>query len=415
MRTGSSRVRLRGHFAVGVRNPLRTVALAGIAAGVLAVATGSAGAATFTLQPTPIPAGATTSYLTDLSCSSAKDCTAVGTYASSSGTYTPYALRWDGTQWSLQSVPSPAGAQATDLDGVNCVTAKSCVASGVVTYPSTDPYSSNASTLIERWDGTSWTIEKTANPYTSGYTQELYSVSCSARIDCTAVGDYNGTTTGTIAERANGKKWSIQPTPTDQINGDQLTGVACPATSSCVAVGEGAPGVPLAEQWDGTSWTQDQIPLPGTSGGTIPSTGSPYRVSCTDASTCMAVGTWYPNGNSGQPLAESLSGTTWTAQNAAEISGSYSAGGGLGDVSCTSSDACTAVGEQTEPDGSTVQTLAERWDGAAWTIIKTPNLASHDESLDGIGCTGAAAKKCIVVGDYQDGTGHEQGMAGTTS
>jgi hypothetical protein len=75
---------------------------------------------------------------------------------------------------------------------------------------------------------------------------ELNSVSCRSAV-CEAIGD---TGLGTLAERWNGAKWSLQPTPNPgaAADNDQLTGIACTSPTACIAVGS-ANGAPLAEAY----------------------------------------------------------------------------------------------------------------------------------------------------------------------
>jgi hypothetical protein len=170
---------------------------------------------------------------------------------------------------------------------------------------------------------------------------------------------------------------------------------------------------PLAEHWNGTSWTLDSMPLPPSSGQPLASTGDTTGVSCTAATACTAVGNWEPNAGESQPLAERWDGSSWTPQTAADPSSSNAnAGASLGEVSCTSATACNAVGGQS-PDGTGGQTLAEHWNGTKWTIVATPNLSSTDDALNGIVCASATA--CELIGNYEDSSQSFWGFAGTSS
>ena len=63
-----------------------------------------------------------------------------------------------------------------------------------------------------------------------------------------------------LAERWNGKKWTIVPSP-DPGGAVQsfFNGVSCTAPSACTATGEqhsaSGGGHTLAERWDGATWT----------------------------------------------------------------------------------------------------------------------------------------------------------------
>jgi hypothetical protein len=66
-------------------------------------------------------------------------------------------------------------------------------------------------------------------------------------------------------------------------------------------------------------------------------------------------------------------------------------------VSCNGPSACTSVGY--DSDGNT---LIESWNGSAWSIVPSPNVANARNTLSGISCTGPTA--CTAVGTF--GTGY---------
>jgi hypothetical protein len=97
-------------------------------------------------------------------------------------------------------------------------------------------------------------------PRTQGAT--IGSVSCTSLSACTATGLAFAAPAGfppqTLAERWNGMRWRIQPTPLLPGAGDMNNfSVACPAQSACIAVaglkndGLGSQTT-LAEQWRGS-------------------------------------------------------------------------------------------------------------------------------------------------------------------
>lgn len=71
-------------------------------------------------------------------------------------------------------------------------------------------------------------------------------------------------------------------------------------------------------------------------------------------------------------LAERWNGACWFIQPTPNPVGAASAE--LLGVSCTSADACTAVGDDTYSAGRQL-TLAEWWNGAGWSIRPTPSPA----------------------------------------
>jgi hypothetical protein len=81
-------------------------------------------------------------------------------------------------------------------------------------------------------------------------------------------------------------------------------------------------------------------------------------------------------------------------------------GGQLGPVSCSSADACTAVGTNPGTNGLNV-TLAERWNGTSWRAQHTPKPAADtvpasSPQLLGVSCPSATF--CEAVGGYAVGT-----------
>ncbi len=113
----------------------------------------------WSVQPTPNPAGASESVLRGVSCVSASECTAVGYYKNGSGAKLTLAEYWNGSSWSIETMPNPLGASEGELRGVSCPSASECTAVG---------YYKNGSggelTLAERWDGSQWSIQLNAEP-----------------------------------------------------------------------------------------------------------------------------------------------------------------------------------------------------------------------------------------------------------
>ena len=213
--------------------------------------------------------------LAAVSCDAAADCVAVGTTGGSSGLKT-YAERWDGTAWTVVPTPTPPGASFSQLFAVSCTPDHKCSTAGT----------SDNTALIEMWDGTAWTIVPV--PVPSGATSSaLNAVSCLAATDCTAVGDYHLDliTERALIERWNGTTWTSVPSAGPvgpDVNGD-LYGVSCTTPIDCTAVGASpATGTALIEQWDGTAWMTVPDPDAGPAGL--------RAVSCTSPASCTAVG-----------------------------------------------------------------------------------------------------------------------------
>ncbi len=333
-----------------------------------------------------------------VSCTSATNCTAVGSYVVL-GTRVTLAEHWNGKEWAIQSTPNPTGALESRLEGVSCTSSKACMATGE--YENSE---GSTLSLAESWEGTKWTILATPSP-SGSKSSVLHVPSCSAGNACIAVGQYtnSGGTKLALAESWNGTEWTAQTPP--NLSGaaeSLLKGVSCTSTKACTAVGryknsEGAL-LTLAERWNGKEWTIQSTPNP--SGA---HENELLGVSCGSATGCTAVGTYENTGTKlGKSLAESWNGTEWTlllTPSPPEGEGSI-----LDGVSCPLSSACTAVGWYKGKRGTL--TLAEHWTGSEWQIQTMPALPyeTFKAELGGISCLSAIA--CTAVGLFShEGSG----------
>jgi hypothetical protein len=92
--------------------------------------------------------------------------------------------------WSIQQAPKTTTFTFTnnELQSVSCASPTDCTAVGSCTAVA--HYNNRAGrelTLVERWDGTSWSIQRTPNPVRASKSS-LTGVSCASPTVCTAVG-----------------------------------------------------------------------------------------------------------------------------------------------------------------------------------------------------------------------------------
>jgi hypothetical protein len=339
----------------------------------------------WTLVPVPTPSGETSIALDGISCRSTTQCVAVGAAFGNNSSELPGAEVWNGSTWTVSTVPVPGGSTFASLVGVSCVSTIDCVAVG--TYEDT---SSNQDPFAESWNGASWAVQSmpspaaTSNLYTSG-------VSCTSSTACIAIGDYQGSTAEVaFAERLTGTGWSALTVPMPAGSDfARLSGISCVSTA-CAAVGydENSSGtsLPLVENWNGSAWSVVSAPKP--SGSTDTELSS---VSCTATTACLAVGDYVHSKE--LPLAESLGTSGWKVTTVPAPTGSGSL---LSGESCVSAQDCIAVGEIYAP---TTETLAYAWNGSKWTVESTPTPKVPDGFLSSISCTSASA--CTSVGAAQ--------------
>jgi hypothetical protein len=201
-----------------------------------------------------------------------------------------------------------------------------------------------------------------------------------------------------LAEVWNGVSWKIRATPNPAgASNSYFQGVSCMSATSCIAVGYSedtlGDSVALAEVWNGAKWTIKATPDPIATNNSYL-----FSVSCASSTTCTAVGDFYITaaGVYGA-LSEAWNGATWTIQKTPNPAGSSD---GLDGVSCTSAISCVAVGYSvvTSSNGA----LVEVWNGATWAIQKTPRPASGSDTLSGVSCTSSTT--CTAVGNRGAGT-----------
>ncbi|MHB8718250.1 MAG: hypothetical protein ACYDAC_05060 [Candidatus Dormibacteria bacterium] len=314
-------------------------------------------------NPTPEQSNFYVNELIGVSCATPSECWAVGNTGTTAG-IAPLIERYDGATWTAVQTPALKG----NLFGVTCVSASDCWAVGYVDAPgaTSDTYV----TLIEHFDGASWTVATSPNVTTATLVQAqvniLQAITCDLS-GCTAVGYYDY---GVF--NPTGENVTVQQT--------------------------------LVEQYDPTSNTWGVVSSPNTSQSLNNALGG---VSCPSGGDCWAVGQAVtPNGNS-QTLIEHWDGMSWTIVGSPSPS---SVDNGLGGVSCPSETECWASGYY---GGSiTTRTLIEHYDSAtsAWTVSDTPNTGpSEPNSLSDIDCL--AVSQCAGIGSYTDSAGNNHGLA----
>jgi hypothetical protein len=308
----------------------------------------------WTIQPTPAPSGSTVNELLSVSCPARQFCMAVGFKILAAGNpVRGISESWDGRDWTLVPIPMPAKASYTDLTGVSCSSPGACTAVGLVIIGN-----QQSQPMAESWDGTAWALETVPNPHAENGSSAT-AVSCSRPSACTAGAEFGfgDVDQSVYALRWDGTDWAqqTQPNPTGQ-SANYESSVSCPTSSACTAVGSwtNIGSLALAERWNGTKWVRQTVAQP--EGSAQSEFGG---VTCTGAFSCVAVGTSSTNLN-GVPtttLAEQWHGTGWTAVPTPNPAGAEFAT--LAGVSCTTTAFCIAIGNSYDPTTKVTSTLAE--------------------------------------------------------
>ena len=314
----------------------------------------------WTIVSSPTTGAGDFDYLAGVTCVSASECWAVGFFGTSQ-TFQTLVERYDGTAWTIVTSPNaganPLFGNPNILTGVTCVGADDCWAVGYY-Y---NAYLLNYVTLIEHYDGSGWTVASSPNAPTL-YDNYLYGVTCVSASDCWAVGEYYPAATGvrTLIEKYDGASWSLvtlSPNPATGLDSN-LTGVACASAAECWAVGEsftvGATWQTLIEQYDGMAWTVVNSP-----NGSSLDDNFLRGVTCASTADCWAVGV-DNNGTADVTLIEQDTGSGWAIATSPNVSSSGSQNG-LEGVACVNADDCWAVGGYYISGSSSGQTLVEQY------------------------------------------------------
>jgi hypothetical protein len=355
---------------------------------------------TTAIPPDTSATGGNENDLYAVTCASGSDCWAMGLrYELVFGVLyeQTVAEHWNGTSWAIVASPNNGPIEAyNSLNSVTCLSANQCWAVGSYTGDGLIDQ-----TVTKYWDGDSWTIVPSANATLPGYSY-LDAVTCVSASDCWAVGGFGPGNPHTLTEHWDGSKWTIVSSPdipvdpTEVNNGNFLNGVACLSATDCWAVGygftNGITAKTLIEHWNGTSWSITTSASPSAQHNEL------NAVTCNAVSDCWAVGSSNDVNGNVLTLVEHWNGASWSVTDSPNIDGAWD--NELSAVSCAGSSDCWAVGFY---DTSVIyQTLIEHWDGTSWTIVSSPNTASTSENfLTGVSCF--ASSGCMAVGLSNDG------------
>ncbi|MCL4449585.1 MAG: IPT/TIG domain-containing protein [Actinobacteria bacterium] len=261
-------------------------------------------------------------FLEGVTCITASDCTAGGYYYN--GTVDQTLIEsYNGSTWSVVTSPNTATTQNNFLEGVSCVTSTDCTVVGYYYNGTVDQ------TLIESYNGTAWSVVTSPNTATT-QNNFLEGVTCITASYCTAVGYYyNGTVDQTLIESYNGTSWSVTTSPNQTDSGtatnNSLEGVSCVSSTDCTAVGyyyDVSINQVLVESYNGTSWS-----IVNAQDATIPGTGTTWAVNFSTSTTGALISgmgavtisapvcTVFPTSTSNYVVKDITAGTTPTVNN----------------------------------------------------------------------------------------------------
>jgi hypothetical protein len=335
----------------------------GILLAALVLVAAPAGAGT-TWNVVPSPNGPGSNELLGADASDASHVWAVGRVVTDTNpsTWRSQILRWDGGAWGITPHPHfPGNHMLLDVDAPS---ANQAWAVGNRQVPS-----DGTRTVVERWNGSSWVVQRSPNLDPTGLNllsgvrsvpsdpSMVWAVGSSSNPD----GSY-GELTLTI--RRAGGPWRRVPSPNVTLD-NHLEAVDATAPNRAWAVGWGNTnpfgGVALAIvlRWDGTRWRLESLP--------DPSQIMLFGVEAVAPNDVWAVGHTYVGGPHWIPLIMHWDGVSWTEATIPIPK----FGGQLRDIVALSPSNVYATGFAGE--GSFAETLVLHWDGTSWTRQTTPS------------------------------------------
>ncbi|TVZ05375.1 hypothetical protein EAS64_12490 [Trebonia kvetii] len=274
--------------------------------------------------------------LTGVSCPAAGYCLAVGEYdPGDRGLPRPYAMSWDGASLSpAVRLPLPTASDLEEMGGVSCPAVNRCVVTGNVPRGE----------IIWTWNGSAWSMMSVPTPDTVA-DEYFDSVQCTTVTDCMVAGrESAGSSTVPAAASWNGRSFTrLRPPAPTGMSTAGYSGLSCATREHCAFTGlgyasHGSPITSFLEMWNGRTWK-----LTTWRGPKAGDYAELSAVSCRTANDCVAVG------SDGPDTGQRAAALTWDGANwkAARVPGP---GPGkmsvFYGVSCAKTGGCTAIGER---------------------------------------------------------------------
>jgi hypothetical protein len=350
---------------------------------------------TWTVMPTTNPGEQTVSdiFFTAVSATSNTDVWAVG-IDQIGATRFPLIEHWDGQRFRAVRVPRPANRQSW-FNGVLALSPTNAWAVG----ESTDPQADNQDqrTLIEHWDGTSWTIVPSPNPFVDGFSGDvLTAIDGVGPNDIWATGwafDEPNQQILMLFEHFDGTAWTAAQSPSPLGSTHFATAITAISPSNAWAVGHNALATTLAAHWNGRRWRI--VPTPSLHDGIAPS-NSLTGVTAVAANDVWASGyeANVDNQNFQMPYMLHWDGTAWTLVLTPNLGGE---GSRLNATTALSANDVWAVGQTQDLNGR-IFTFTEQFDGTAWNVVPSPSPGGSFpiDSLHGVASPGPGA--VVTVG-----------------
>jgi hypothetical protein len=239
----------------------------------------------------------------------------------------------------------------------------------------------------------SWSMTPSVSP---GSQNRLNGISADSATDAWAVGFYLGSTGSlrSLAEHWNGKTWALTATRSASAYDNVFNGVSADSSTDAWAVGyyyTGSINEPLIEHWNGKVWAGSPGPNVGGTYGAL--FNAVVALSPTNVWAVGQINT-SNNGNT-QALIEHWNGAKWAVvatPNKTSIEDT------LTGISAVNANDIWIGGVYSTTSPGFDKTLAEHWNGTAWSIVTTVDETSSSSNINAIGVL--ATNDVWATGDY---------------
>lgn len=294
--------------------------------------------------------------------------------------------RFNGASWSITSSPN-SGKGDTILSGVAAITATDAWAVG---------YSTNGA-LVLHYNGRNWRV------FSAPVACQLNAVTAVSATNVWAVGTMSGRA---CAEHFDGNDWDLVQMPVSGTADNTLLSVTAISAADVWAVGSYCLGngcdrgggifQAMILHFDGSRWSIAASPQPGTLANHL---NAVIAISATDV---WAVGSDSSNPQVSTPMILRFDGNSWFQVAGPDVKGS----GSLSGITGVSPTDITAIGSTRTSAASGDQTLITHFDGNTWSVVSSPS-PGVDNALNGIahvaGATPGSAQYW-AVGSYNNTT-----------
>jgi len=386
-------------------------------------------------QKVTLPAGGTevpSGYLPALACASAGNCVAGGEYADASDN--PQGLLLNevkGTWTTPTTVKAPTGAAADPgitIESVSCATAGNCAAVG-----SYDDAAGDQEPFVDNEVSGVWQSAKEvtlpANALGSGQEAFVKSVACPSVGNCSAAGSYldNTTTQGSqgFLLKESGGTWQgatelTLNAATNQNPFVSLSQIACSGTGNCVVAGsfinvDDVTRAIVVDEAHGTWGAAKLLQLPGNASAYAAASVS--ELTCV-TNQCTVLGTY--DTSSGAVVAATATETNfvWTGLNQLTMPTNTTSNPhvylyGYGGISCASAGNCALGGQYRDAAGLYEGFVANEKNGTwapASEVLLPAGAESAGQNGGVVAVSCAAAGQCRAGAAYLDASGSYQAL-----